>query len=158
MEGMKRTFGDRRVQLGTVAALGALAVCGIAVAGADRLKPQPSGPELADHARLAIQMQAAVPPANVQPVGRLATLDASQINAVRASAEPVDPALQAVMDQERREAAEAVAEQRAFDARIRAEMNDSYGSAPERTAPPPSEPPAQRGGWTSNSEDVAPGA
>jgi hypothetical protein len=160
----KGIFADRRFQIGAVATVAALAIAGLAVAGADRAGRQDAGPELADHARLAVLVQPAKPSAVPQPVGQLATLDPLQADVARTAPEPVDPQLRAVIEQERLEQMQAVAEQRAFDARIRAEMNTSYSYRP--TYQPESEPAAQNqparsepstAHWTSNSEDTAPG-
>jgi hypothetical protein len=153
----KAALGDRRVQVGAAATLAALAVCGLAVAGGDRgPNRQDADPAMADHARLAVLVQPIQNVAVPQPIGRLATLDPSQTDAARTPPEPVDPELQAIINQERREQMQAVAEQRAFDARIRGEMSDSYQPVPtEREAPTRPEPSASH--WTSNTEDAAPG-
>lgn len=152
----KAALGDRRIQVGAAATLAALAVCGLAVAGADRGTRQDTGPAMAEHARLAVLVQPIQNVAAPQPVDRLATLDPSQADAARIPPEPIDPQLQAVINQERREQMQAVAEQRAFDSRIRAEMSDSYQTPPvEREAPTRAEPSAVH--WTSNTEEAAPG-
>ena len=143
---------DRRVQVGGViglslaAALGAGLIAVIMNSRADATQP-----DLAQQARLTIVSQPGQKPA-VEAGDKLATLDPSQASA--APADPVDPGFQAVIDQERREDQRAAAEQRAFDARLRAEMAPTS----EEDVPPAPEPrPAARAGWTSNAEDAADG-
>ncbi len=154
---------DRRLQIGAVAGVAAIALCGFALAGADR--PDAKAPDLASTGRLPVQIQYSreAPPV---PNGKLATLDPSQEAQPAAAAEPLDPQLQAMIEQDRREQAAAQAEQRAFDARLRAEMADTYAPRPvddptgdgrPRDRAYPTEPPAPQHGWTSNTED-APGA
>lgn len=148
---IKTAFGDRRVQMGGAAVLSAIALLSAgAIAVAASAKPEPPMPELADRAGLSVELKPAqkdAPP----PVGRMATLDPAQIAQAQQVAQPVDPALQAILDQQERETRQALAEQRAFDARLKAELADT-DPQPPRDAPPP---PVQRGGSTSNSEDVA---
>jgi hypothetical protein len=151
---------DRRLQIGAVAGVAAIALCSFALAGADR--PEGKAPE-ASAGRLPVEMQDGreAPPV---PNGKLATLDPLQEVQPAKTSEPIDPQLQAMIDQDRRDQAAAQAEQRAFDARLRAEMADSYAPRPvdptgdgrphDRTYP--TEPPAAQHGWTSNTED-APG-
>jgi hypothetical protein len=141
LDKIQAVLADRRVQIGGVSAALVLTLGGFAVAVADR-GGSPIGPDLADRAGLAVVMQPGPGGETPQPVGRMATMDPSQEAATRA--EPVDPALRAMLDQERREDAQSAAEQRAFDQRLRADL----------AGPPPSEPPAHQGGSTSNSEDT----
>jgi hypothetical protein len=152
LDEIKTAFGDRRVQMGGAAVLSAIALLSVgALAVAASAKPEPQPLELADRAGLSVELkpvQRDAPP----PQGRLATLDPAQIAAAQPQpAEPVDPALQAILDQQARETRQALAEQRAFDARLRAELADTEPKAPTEAPAPP----VQRGGSTSNSEDIA---
>ena len=134
---LNAALADKRVQAG-----GALALAGVAVAtiigGAsawvvnDRAKAQP---ELADHARLAIQLQQPRP--SGAPKGQLEVLDPSQIQAASTPPPSLTPELKALVDKERVEQARMVADQRAFDNRVRAEILGSYRS-PSPLKPEPS--------------------
>ncbi len=153
---IKRVFSDRRVQIGGAAALSAFALLSVGVlAVAASANPEPPRAELADRAGLSVELKPAqkdAPP----PIGRMATLDPAQFAETQQVAEPVDPALKAILDQQARETRQALAEQRAFDAKLKAELAGSETETPT-TAPVR---PADRGGSTSNSEDEAdqPGA
>jgi hypothetical protein len=141
----KALLKDRRVQIGAGGALLAVALCSLVLAASG--KPDPIRPELADHAGLAVLVQPAPEPGPPAPIGQLATLDPSQIDRVAVAPTPLDPDLAAAMRLERRQEAAALAEQRAFDARMKAEMDETL-------RPTPAEPPRQ-GGSTSNSEEPA---
>lgn len=142
---------DRRLQIGAVAGIGAIALCGFALAGAGR--PEPKAPEMPSVGRLPVELQYTreTPPV---PNGKLATLDPSQEMQPVANQAPLDPQLQAMVDQDRREQAAAQAEQRAFDARLRAEMAGSSVSNEPSPTQRTDEAPVSHGS-TSNSEDTA---
>ena len=140
---------NRRVQIGAggvfaAVVLGGLTMGGLAMAGGNA---EQARPEAADRAGLAIEMQQVRPDRTQAPIGKLATLDPSQDDRAATPPTPMDPDLAAAMRLERRQEAEALAEQRAFDAKMKADMD-------EITRPTPAEPPRQAGS-TSNSEDAA---
>jgi len=139
-------FRDRRVQIGGAVALSAAALLGagvIAILASSRAEA--TAPDMADHARLSIVAQPAPKPPIPVAYDKLATLDPERISAQKADA--TDPQLRTLLAEERRMDLESAAEQRAFDTRINAELQD--------TTVPTDPRPAQRGGSTSNSEDVA---
>lgn len=143
-------FRDRRVQIGGTVALSVAALMGAgAIAVLASTRADATSPDVADHARLMIVSQSAPKPSLSMSGEKLATLDVQQSDASppdTRQAAPMDPDLQALLASDRQREREAAAEQRAFDARINAELHDT-----PRT---PEEPPAPRGGWTSNSEDA----
>ena len=139
-------FRDRRVQIGGAVALSVAALLGagvIAILASSRAEA--TSPDMADQARLSIVAQPAPKPPIPIASDKLATLDPDRIAAQ--STELGDPQLTALLVEERRVDLAAAAEQRAFDARINAELQD--------TTPPAESRPVQRGGSTSNSEDTA---
>jgi len=139
-------FRDRRVQIGGVVALSAAALMGAgAIAILASSRAEATSPDMADHARLSVVAQPAPKPPIPVAYDKLATLDPEQVSAQKA--EPIDPQLRTLLAEERRMDLESATEQRAFDARINAELQDTTAPADSR--------PAQRGGSTSNSEDVA---
>lgn len=141
---------DRRVQVGGVVGLSLAAALGAGlIAVTMNSRADATQPDLAQQARLTIVSQPE-PKAVVEAGDKLATLDPNQPSA--APANPVDPGLQAVVDEERREDQRAAVEQKAFDARLRAEMAPT---SEEDVPPLPEQRPAARGGWTSNTEDAA---
>jgi hypothetical protein len=137
-------FRDRRVQIGGMAALSLAALIGAGVIVLTvTSRAEANAPEMADRARLSVIDQPAPEPHILSAADKLATLDPVQTGVPQA--EPLDPALTAMLDQERRSDLQAEAEQRAIDARIQAEQQDDD---------PPADPkPAQTEGWTPNTED-----
>ncbi len=138
-------FRDRRVQIGGVVALSAVALLGagvIAILASSRADATP--PEMAGPARLTIVDQPAPKAAVPVVYDKLATLDPDRL--ASQGLDRVDPDVKAMLVEERRADREAALEQRAFDLRMRADLQDAPAADPQ---------PAQRGGWTSNAEDVA---
>lgn len=155
-------FRHRKVQFGATVGLALIALGSVGViAVTAAARPEPPSAELAERARLAIEVQPVRENRAMVPHGQLSTLDPEQENRVRdvAYPQPVDPQLVAMLHQEAREQAQVQAEQRAFEARLRGEMSDRPQVATD-DQPPPREP-AQPHYSTSNSEDIgdnAPGA
>ncbi len=147
---MKAFFRDRRVRMGAAATLSIVALLSVGVmAVVVAAKPETASADVSDLARLSVVADPAPRP-QAMPVSRdkLATLDAEQIASINRPPEPLDPTLQAALVEEHREQASAAAEQRAFDARLRADMAEAPVESSERSARP-----AEGRGSTSNSED-----
>ena len=102
----KALLKDRRVQIGGGVIL-AVALCSLALAAAGR--PDQAKPDLAEHAQLAVLVQPTHEPGPLTPIGKLATLDPSQIDRAATPPTPMDPDLAAAMRLERRQQAEALA-------------------------------------------------
>jgi len=138
----KTLHRDRRVWVSAVAGLASLALVGFgALAVAAATRPEPAIAETAVHARLSVVTEAVAAP--VRPIinDKMATLGPAQLAQASQPVEPVDPALQSVLTQERDDQVRALADQRAFDARLKAELNDNATPADGEAAnPAPSSP------------------
>ena len=142
---LNSALADKRVQAGTALGVSALAVVAI-IGGAsawvmnDRSKAQP---EMADRAKLAIQLQQPKPTG--APSGQLAVLDPNQIQPASTTVQPLTPEMQAMVARDRADQARMVAEQRAFDSRVRSEIMASYrAETPLASAAPPTTAAPQR--------------
>lgn len=117
---------SRRVQIGTALGVSALAVVGIIGGAAAWVMNDRSNAaaDVADKAKLAIQLQQ--PKAVGRPNGQIAVLDPSQVQPATTTTEPLTPEMKAMVARDRLDQAKMVADQRAFDSRIRSEIMASY--------------------------------